>query len=107
MTEISHRRLGSNRSMERQASDLLVSLSRSSSQGSQAGGCKVMQGGLCQSGVSPNPNRPRMSTFCQMMPPGHNLPHPQDTEGLAKQTIQTAASVGQAASSKYKQPELV
>ena len=89
-----------------------------------------MQGpGLCQSGpglagVSPNPNRPRwlsrplsvslvnacvnrMSTFCQMMPLGHNLPHPQDTEGGAKQTIQTASSVGQTASSKYKQPELV
>lgn len=107
----SHRRLGSSRSMERQASDLLVNLSRSSSQGSQGGSCKVMQGGLCQpgpghTGVSSNLNRPRMSTFCHMMPTPHSLPHPEAESG-ANQTIQTAASVSQVTSSKYKQPELV
>ena len=42
-----------------------------------------------------------------MMPQAHSLPHAQEGEGGAKQTIQTAASVSQAASSKYKQPELV
>jgi len=113
------RRHGSSRSIERQGSDLLVNLSRSSSQGSQGGGggCKVPGAGLCQAGVSPNPNRPRMTTFCHVMshvpntlphPLPHPLPGPMSEASLdsdrKQQTIQAAVTNS---NNKYKQPECV
>ena len=102
----------------RQHRAIPVNLSRSSSQASQGGGCKVGGGagaGACPAGGSPNQARPRggshvtclvsrvtclrcrmMSTFCHVMPP------PDQGEGGGQQ-IQGA---GQGAG-KYKHPECV
>ena len=101
----------------RQHRAIPVNLSRSSSQASQGGGCKVggAGAGACPAGVSPNQARPRwvsrvtchvslvtclrcrmMSTFCHVMPP------PDQGEGGGQQ-IQGA---GQGAG-KYKHPECV
>ena len=100
--------------MERHSSDLLVNLSRSSSQGSShnAGNqCKAGPSGLCQqsglTGVSPNP-RPRMSTFCHIVPPPLQEPDKflTDTKGV-KQTIQAVSNTSFDMQSKFLQPESV
>ena len=111
-----HGSLGSNSglTMERHSSDLLVNLSRSSSQGSShnAGAqCKAGPSGVCQqsglAGVSPNP-RPRMSTFCHIVPPP--LPEPDkfhnESKGV-KQTIQAVSNTSFDMQNKFLQPESV
>ena len=112
-----HGSLGSNSAlpMERHSSDLLVNLSRSSSQGSSHNAvaqCKPGPSGLCQqsglTGVSPN-TRPRMSTFCHIVPPPLQEPDNflTDTKGGVKQTIQAVSNTTFDMQSKFLQPESV